>query len=216
MILYHGSKSGIKGSIQPISRAECDFGRGFYMGDKEDQPKSLVSEFKDNMFYELDCDFSGLKVLDFTDDYESQLDWSLFIAYNRKQFDTEKYTKLSKKYEAYNNDYDVIAGLIADDKMTEALQRFFDGTFSDKALIAAMSRVKLGRQFVAKTEIACSNEHIKIVSSRKLSDNELLTAKSFNEQRRRQNTTVLNEITTRFRRSTDVKFFDEILEEYGL
>jgi len=216
MILYHGSKSGIKGSIQPISRAECDFGCGFYMGDKEDQPKSLVSEFKDNMFYELDCDFSGLKVLEFTDDYESQLDWSLFIAYNRKQFDPNKYTKLAQKYDAYNQNYDVITGLIADDKMTEALQRFFDGTFSDKALIAAMSRVKLGRQFVAKTEIACSNEHIKIVSSRKLSDNELHTAKSFNEQRRRQNTTVLNEISTRFRRATDVKFFDEILEEYGL
>lgn len=216
MILYHGSKNGISGKIKPISKSECEFGRGFYMSDIEDQPKSLVSEFKDNMFYELDCDFSGLKVLEFTDDYESQLDWSLFIAYNRNQFDPDIYTKLAKKYDAYNQNYDVIAGLIADDKMTEALQRFFDGTFSDKALIAAMSRVKLGRQFVAKTEIACSNEHIKIVSSRKLSDNELLTAKSFNEQRRRQNTTVLNEITTRFRRSTDVKFFDEILEEYGL
>ncbi len=216
MILYHGSKSGIKGNIQPLSRAECDFGRGFYMGDKEDQPKSLVSEFKDNMFYELDCDFSGLKVLEFTDDYDSQLDWSLFIAYNRKQFDSDKYYKLARKYESYNNNYDVIAGLIADDKMTEALQRFFDGTFSDKALIAAMSRVKLGRQFVAKTEIACNSDHIQIVSSRKLNDNERQMARAFNDQRRRQNETVLNEINARFRRSTDVKFFDEILEDYGL
>ena len=216
MILYHGSKSGIKGEIKPVSRTECDFGKGFYMGDKEDQPKSLVSEFKDNMYYELECDFSGLKILEFTDDYESQLDWSLYIAYNRKQFDPDKYKKLAQKYEEYNQNYDVIAGLIADDKMTEALQRFFDGTFSDKALIAAMSRVKLGRQFVAKTDIACSNDHIKILSSRKLTENERSMAKAFNDQRRRQNETVLNEITTRFRRATDVKFFDEILEEYSL
>lgn len=38
MILYHGSKSGINGNIQPLSQAECDFGRGFYMVDKEQSP----------------------------------------------------------------------------------------------------------------------------------------------------------------------------------
>ena len=31
VILYHGSKSGIKGPIAPISRERCDFGKGFYM-----------------------------------------------------------------------------------------------------------------------------------------------------------------------------------------
>lgn len=37
MILYHGSKSGIKGDIAPNSRDACDFGQGFYMGDLLDQ-----------------------------------------------------------------------------------------------------------------------------------------------------------------------------------
>lgn len=37
MILYHGSKSGIKGDIAPKSRDACDFGQGFYMGDLPDQ-----------------------------------------------------------------------------------------------------------------------------------------------------------------------------------
>ena len=32
VLLYHGSKSGIKGSIEPKSRKQCDFGQGFYMG----------------------------------------------------------------------------------------------------------------------------------------------------------------------------------------
>ena len=31
IILYHGSKSGIKGEIKPISRELCDFGSGFYI-----------------------------------------------------------------------------------------------------------------------------------------------------------------------------------------
>lgn len=32
VLLYHGSKSGLVGNIAPISRAQCDFGQGFYMG----------------------------------------------------------------------------------------------------------------------------------------------------------------------------------------
>ena len=31
VLLYHGSKSGIEGIIEPKSRAQCDFGKGFYM-----------------------------------------------------------------------------------------------------------------------------------------------------------------------------------------
>ncbi|MCI8597874.1 MAG: DUF3990 domain-containing protein [Lachnospiraceae bacterium] len=40
LTLYHGSKSGIRGAISPISRERCDFGRGFYMGTDFDR-KSL-------------------------------------------------------------------------------------------------------------------------------------------------------------------------------
>lgn len=29
--LYHGSKSGICGSIAPVSRECCDFGKGFFL-----------------------------------------------------------------------------------------------------------------------------------------------------------------------------------------
>ena len=31
MLLYHGSKSSIEGKIEPKSRAQCDFGKGFYI-----------------------------------------------------------------------------------------------------------------------------------------------------------------------------------------
>lgn len=32
VLLYHGSRGGVIGNIQPISRECCDFGKGFYMG----------------------------------------------------------------------------------------------------------------------------------------------------------------------------------------
>lgn len=153
MILYHGSKSGIKGDIAPKSRDACDFGQGFYMGDLPDQPKGLIAEFPDNRFYELDCDFAGLKIKTFEEDANDQIDWALFIAYNRGLLE-EKYRNLCEKYRAYNENYDVIIGIIADDKMTQALQRFFMGELCDAALIEAMQRVSLGKQYVAKTKEA--------------------------------------------------------------
>ena len=41
-IFYHGSKKGIVGIIAPLSRVECDFGQGFYMGSDPLQPLTLI------------------------------------------------------------------------------------------------------------------------------------------------------------------------------
>lgn len=32
LILYHGSRGGIVGKIEPKNRLRCDFGAGLYMG----------------------------------------------------------------------------------------------------------------------------------------------------------------------------------------
>ena len=128
MILYHGSKSGIKGSIKPdAGRTACDFGNGFYMGDRAEQPKGLIAPYPQHILYELECNFNGLAQKEFSDDYDSQIDWALYIAYNRKILDFSVYHKLEERYQAYNASYDLIIGLIADDKMTQALNRFYEG-----------------------------------------------------------------------------------------
>ena len=38
IILFHGSRGGLQGDIQPQSRVD-DFGKGFYMGESQDQAK---------------------------------------------------------------------------------------------------------------------------------------------------------------------------------
>ena len=40
--LYHGSKSGIRGTTAPVSRKQCEFGSGFYMGTDRTQPLTLI------------------------------------------------------------------------------------------------------------------------------------------------------------------------------
>ena len=53
-VLYHASRFGISGSIQPISRSRCDFGKGFYMGTDPIQPLTLVCNEKNPVFYTLE------------------------------------------------------------------------------------------------------------------------------------------------------------------
>lgn len=214
MILYHGSKSGIKGDIAPKSRDACDFGQGFYMGDLPDQPKGLIAEFPDNRFYELDCDFVGLKIKTFEEDANDQIDWALFIAYNRGLLE-EKYRNLCEKYRAYNENYDVIIGIIADDKMTQALQRFFMGELCDAALIEAMQKVSLGKQYVAKTKEACDKTHIKILQESPLTYEEIKQAKAISQNRNLILDQLFRQLNTRYRRAQNVKYFDEIIEEWN-
>lgn len=62
-LLYHGSKSGIKGAIAPVSREHCDFGSGFYMGTIPEQPLTLISGYEQFRFYLLSVDMTGLRTL---------------------------------------------------------------------------------------------------------------------------------------------------------
>lgn len=213
--LYHGSKYGIKGDIQPKSRERCDFGCGFYLGDKPDQPKGLIAQRHNNQFYEIDYDFTGLTVKEFGDSYIDKIDWALFIAYNREPEMFEKYTLLGQRYAAYNELYDVIIGYIADDSMMTILTDFFKGEKSDKELIACLAHVKLGKQYVLKTPKACENKRVNIVVCRPLTYNEIKSANAENQNRHNQMDSIITMYRTKYRRDMSVKFIDEIMEEWN-
>ena len=47
-IFYHGSRNGISGIINPCSRSNCDFGKGFYIGTKYAQAVDIATSVKGN------------------------------------------------------------------------------------------------------------------------------------------------------------------------
>lgn len=63
IILYHSSKSGILGSIAPLSREHCDFGRGFYMGTDRMQPLTLICNYPKAKLYILSVELTDLRIL---------------------------------------------------------------------------------------------------------------------------------------------------------
>ena len=204
LVLYHGSKKGIIGDIAPISRSECDFGCGFYMGTNTLQPLTLVCNEEKPRFYTVELDMTGLKVLT----VDIGMDWAMLIAYYRKEMEEAKGTPIYEKYAHMADGYDVIVGYIANDRMYTELSRFFNKTLTDVALINCLSALDLGKQYVAISEKAC--RQIKIIKEEPLSQLELSLLKDMSAERRREGVALAEEIEVKYRR--EGKFFDEILK----
>ena len=204
LVLYHGSKKGIVGDIAPISRDECDFGSGFYMGTNTLQPLTLVCNEDKPKFYTVELDLTGLKVLT----VEIGMDWAMLIAYYRKEMESAKGTPIYEKYAHMADGSDVIIGYIANDRMYTELSRFFNRTLTDVALINCLSALDLGKQYVAITEKAC--KQIKILKEEPLSGLELSLLKDMSAERRKEGIALAEEIEVKYRR--EGKFFDEILK----
>ena len=204
LVLYHGSKKGIVGDIAPISRNECDFGSGFYMGTNTLQPLTLVCNEDKPKFYTVELDMTGLKVLT----VEIGMDWAMLIAYYRKEMESAKGTPIYEKYAHMADGYDVIIGYIANDRMYTELSRFFNRILTDVALINCLSALDLGKQYVAISEKAC--RQIKILKEEPLSQLELSLLKDMSAERRKEGIALAEEIEVKYRR--EGKFFDEILK----
>ena len=207
VILYHGSKSGIKGPIAPLSRERCDFGKGFYMGTEPYQPLTLISDFEESKFYVISLDMTGLRVLKVKPD----LEWAMLVAYNRGKMDEAKGTSLYECYAEMAKGYDVIVGSIANDRMFYVLDNFFLGNITDKALVMSLSALQLGVQYVAVTEKACA--HAKIEREVELSYLERVFLRDLSESNRVKGVGLANEICRDYRR--EGRFFDEILKDAG-
>lgn len=205
MILYHGSKSGIKGPIAPISRERCDFGRGFYMGTEPYQPLTLISDFEKSKFYVMSLDLTGLRVLTVSPDIE----WAMLVAFNRGKMDEANGTELYERYARMAKGYDVIIGSIANDRMFYVLDNFFLGNVTDKALVMSLSALQLGQQYVAITEKACRNVKIEVEIDLSYLERDFL--RDMSEANRVKGINLAIEICRDYRR--EGQFFDEILQD---
>ena len=202
--LYHGSKSGIYGAIEPISRNRCDFGKGFYMGTDRIQPLTLICNYPNAKIYTLSVDLSGLRILD----VEVGLDWALLVAYNRGKMESVKHSAIYNRIADLSKDCDMIIGYIANDRMFIVLDRFFNGEITDLALINSLSALKLGKQYVALTHKACKK--VEIIDEQELTEDDRDTLKQESEANRSKGVAMADEICRKYRR--DGRFFDEILK----
>lgn len=203
LILYHGSKQGLVGDIQPKSRGDCDFGVGFYTGTDTIQPLTLVCGEPNPKFYVVDLKLDGLKVLEM----ELGLEWAMVVAYHRGYMDIIKGTEMYEKYAHYLDGYDMVIGYIANDRLYTELTRFFNGDITDVALMHCLVALDLGKQYVAKTQKGC--DAFSIVTESDIYQMELLALREKSAIRRKESYAIASEIEKKYRR--EGKYFDEIL-----
>jgi DNA-binding XRE family transcriptional regulator len=204
IVLYHGSRTGIEGGIRPISRDSCDFGKGFYMGTQAHQPLTLIYSSEKALFYTVELDLTDLNVLR----VPAGIEWAMLIAYYRGKMDICAGTALYEKYERMLDDYDVVVGKIADDRMFYVLDRFFEEGITDKGLTESLSALQLGDQYAALTEKACGQ--IRVLERRGISELERLCIREVSEKNRKHGIETANGICRSHRR--EGRYFDEILK----
>ena len=204
VLLYHGSKSGIDGAIAPLSRKQCDFGKGFYMGTEPAQALTLICDYEKSKFYIISICSDELAHLEVPADIE----WAMIVAYHRGRMEKINGTPFYNKYRDLTADKDLIIGSIANDRMFYVIDNFFVGNITDAALVNSLSALQLGKQYVAVTQKGCDN--VRIESEVPLSYLERLVIKDVAEENRARGVSLANDICKSYRR--EGKFFDEILD----
>ena len=205
ILLYHGSKAGIEGVIEPKSRKQCDFGKGFYMGTEPSQALTLICDYEKSKLYIVSICTDELVQLDVPAD----IDWAMLVAYHRGRMEKINGTPFYNKYRDMANHKDLIIGSIANDRMFYVIDNFFIGNVTDAALINSLAALQLGKQYVAVSRKGC--DAVRIETEVNLSYLERLFMKEVAEENRARGISLANDICKNYRR--EGVFFDEILNE---
>ena len=144
MILYHGSYLEISKPDLKHSRDNVDFGRGFYMTPIYEQAVKWCGKFRRrgkegivSRYLFDEENMQNLKVLKF-DSYSEE--WLDFILNCRNGKDS--------------TDYDVVIGGVANDKVFNTVELFFDGLIDKKEALNRLRYEKPNLQVCLRSEKA--------------------------------------------------------------
>lgn len=144
MILYHGSYVEIVEPDLVHSRSDVDFGRGFYLTPLYEQAAKWCGRFKrrqknaviSRYVYDENME-AGLKILEF---HSYSEEWLEFIINCRRGEDT--------------TDYDLVIGGVANDKVFNTVELFFDGLIDKNEAIKRLRYEQPNLQICFRTEKA--------------------------------------------------------------
>ena len=149
MIVYHGSYIEIKNPDLNHSRSNVDFGCGFYTTTIKEQAEKWCAKFKrrgrEGIVSEYSFDLKALeklKILKF-DTYSEE--WLDFIMNCRSGRD--------------DSDYDIVIGGVANDKVFNTVELFFDGLIDKNEAIRRLRYEKPNLQICFRTEEALQQLH---------------------------------------------------------
>jgi len=152
-VLFHGSKNGLSEVTVIGARDNCDFGKGFYLGETYSQALSFVCEMEKSSVYSFKYTLENLKIKRF----QCDLEWMIAICYYRGKLRDFSSNPMVNKIVAEVETADVVIAPIADNKMFYVMSQFIEGEINADVALHSLSASKLGLQFVFKTEESLKN-----------------------------------------------------------
>lgn len=156
MILYHSSDISVTKPDTAHSRDYLDFGKGSYLTSIHEQALRYAQRFIRRQreawlnVYEFDFDLSEWKILRL-EKYDKV--WLDFVAKCRAGKD--------------ETDFDLVIGGIANDKVIQTLDRYFDGELSENDTLGLLKFEKPNIQYCIRSE-KMLDECLKHIESKKL------------------------------------------------
>lgn len=162
MILYHGSYTVVKNPDLSYSRLRTDFGKGFYLTAHEAQAISWATRFKHKhgaayvSWYEfmhgIDTIFPAeIRVLEFD---THSIEWLDFITACRLGLSDDE-------------DWDIVIGGVANDKVFDTLQLYFDGLIEAQVAIGRLRYNKPNFQYCFKQQDII-NKYLRFLDSEEI------------------------------------------------
>lgn len=149
-VLFHGSKNGLSEITVSGSRENCDFGKGFYMGETYNQALAFVCENERSSVYSFMYSLDGLKIKRF----DCSLDWMLAICFYRGTLGNYSQSGVVQKIAAEVESSDIVIAPIADNRMFYIMAQFTDGEINADAALHSLSASSLGFQYVFRSDKA--------------------------------------------------------------
>ncbi len=147
ILLFHGSKDGLKQIREDGSRANCDFGRGFYCSRRYASALCFLESYEHSSVYLYEADLRGLDIAEIG----PGLEWMLIVCHHRGMIGGYEAHPLLQKSLSSIEGKDVIIAPIADNRMFQIMRDFGEGNITDLQAIHALSASRLGNQYVFKT-----------------------------------------------------------------
>jgi hypothetical protein len=146
MILYHGSFIAIEKPDLSRSRDNTDFGKGFYTTPLKEQAEKWTERFSKKYGKGVVSAYEFLRPIDKFPDEIKLLE---FNTHSKKWLDFVTQSRLGKNND---NDYDLIIGGVADDKVFETLTLYFDGLIYANEAIRRLRYNKPNFQYCFKNQ----------------------------------------------------------------
>lgn len=146
MILYHSSNLRVERPDTEHSRDYLDFGKGFYLTSLYDQAVKYAQRFirrqQDAWLnaYNLTFNPAEWKVMEFE-------------AYNKQWLDFVSKCRAGED----ETDYDIVIGGIANDKVIQTLDRYFEGELSEEDTLGLLKYEKPNNQYCIRSQKMLDN-----------------------------------------------------------